>query len=136
MKKTIITLFCILSFNLIKAQATQFNGNWALCKIVTAAGDTQIVSEKDARYLTYNFANNNTFTSFRKEQNEEVSGVWSFDFKTKAIRVRNALLTKTRTKLENYEIVIHKVMPSFFVEIKTENEKKKIFSYRIYCRTK
>ena len=136
MKKIIIILICVLSFNSLKAQATQYNGSWALCKIVTAAGDTQLVSEKDARYLTYNFTYNNTFTSFRKEQNEEVSGVWSFDFKTKAIRIRNALLTKTRTKLENYEIAIHKVTNNFFVEIKTENEKKKLFSYYIYCRTK
>jgi hypothetical protein len=136
MQKTIITLFCILSFNLIKAQATQYNGSWALCKIVTAAGDTQLVSDKDMRYLTYNFANNNTFTSFRKEQNEEVSGVWSFDFKNKAIRVRNALLTKTRTMLENYDIIINKVTSNFFVEIKTENEKKKLFSHYIYCKVK
>ncbi len=136
MKKTTLILLFVLSFNLIKAQATQYNGSWALCKIVTTAGDTQLVSEKDARYLTYNFTYNNTFTSFRKEQNEEVSGVWSFDFKNKAIRVRNALLTKTRTKLENYDIVINKVTNNFFVEIKTENEKKKLFTYYIYCRTK
>jgi hypothetical protein len=136
MKKTIITLLCVLSFNLIKAQATQYNGSWTLCKIVTSAGDTQLVSEKDTRHLTYNFTYNNTFTSFRKEQNEEVSGVWSFEFKTKTIKIRNALLIKTRTKLENYDIVINKVTSNFFVEIKTENEKKKLFSYYIYCRTK
>ncbi len=136
MQKAIITLVFILSFHLIKAQATQYNGSWALCKIVTANGDTQLVTEKDVRHITYNFANNNTFTSFRKEQNEEVSGVWSFDFKNKAIRVRNALLTKTLTKLENYDIVINKVTSNFFVEIKTENEKKKLFSYYIYCKVK
>jgi hypothetical protein len=35
MQKAIITLFCILSFHLVKAQATQYNGSWALCKIVS-----------------------------------------------------------------------------------------------------
>jgi len=134
MQKTIITLLCVLSFNLIKAQATQYNGNWVLCKIVTAAGDTQLVAAIDARYITYNFTYNNTFTSFRKEQNEEVSGVWSFEFKTKTIKIRNALLTKTRTKLENYNLVINRVAGSFFVE--QREEKKKVFTYYIYCRVK
>lgn len=136
MKKAIIVLLCILSFKLVQAQATQYNGNWVLCKIVTSAGDTQTVAATDARYLTYNFAYNNTFTSFRKEQNEEVSGVWSFDFKTKAIRIRNSIFMKTRTKLENYEILINKVTPKNFVEIKTENEKKKLYTYYIYCKVK
>jgi len=136
MKKAIIILVCVLSFNLIQAQATQYNGNWALCKVVTAAGDTQVVSTTDVRYITYNFTYNNTFTSFRKEQNEEVSGVWSYDFKTKSIRIRNSLFMKTRTKLENYEIVINKTTSNYFVEVKTENEKKKLFTYYIYCKVK
>ena|ERR1700749_1351182 len=136
MKKAISILVCVLSFNLLQAQATQYNGNWALCKVVTATGDTQIVSTTDVRYITYNFNYNNTFASFRKEQNEEVSGVWSFDFKTKAIRIRNSIYTKTRTKLENYDIVINKTTPTYFVEVKTENEKKKLFTYYIYCKVK
>ena len=132
MKKIIISALCVFSLNTIIAQTTQYNGSWALCKIVTPQGDTQNVSANDARYMMYSFTYNNTFTALQKGEN--ISGVWSFDFKTKTIRIRNSIYTKTRTKLENYDIMLNQTTPNYFVEIKPES--KKTFTYYIYCRIK
>ena len=134
MKNILLIAFYLLSFGWIQAQTTQYNGNWVLCKVVTPKGDTQLVSTTDARYITYNFTYNNTFTSFRKEKNEEASGRWGFEFKTKTIKIKNPVYTKTRTQIGDYDLVISQVTPNFFVEVK--EEKKKVFSYYIYCRVK
>ena len=134
MKKTAIIILCLLSFHLAKAQTTQYNGNWVLCKIVGPKGDTQLVSTTDARYITYSFTYNNTFTSFRKEKNEEANGRWGFEFKTKTIKIKNPVYTKTREQIGDYDLVISQVTPNFFVEVK--EEKKKVFTYYIYCRVK
>ena len=133
-KKLSLFALTLFSFQLLRAQATQFNGSWALCKIITAKGDTQNINSSDIRYKTYNFTYNNTFTSFHKEQNEEISGVWSYEFKTKTIKLRNAVFTKSRAKAENSEMVIFRVSPTAFTEMKEEG--KKSYSYAVYCRTK
>ena|ERR1700744_5357960 len=134
MKKLIVAAICILSFGTVKAQTAQYNGNWALCKVVTPKGDTQKIATSDARYITYNFTYNNTFTSFRKEKNEEASGRWGYEFKTKTIKIKNPVYIKSRVQLEDYNIVVQQVTGDFFVEVR--EEKKKAFTYYIYCRTK
>lgn len=134
MKKIISTAFCILLFKLAGAQTAQYNGSWALCKIVTPKGDTEKISPADPRYITYVFTYNNTFTSFIKAKNEEATGRWGYEFKTKTIKIKNPMITKTKTALGDYDIVIHQVTADFFVEAK--EEKKKPVTYYIYCRTK
>ena len=134
MKKTIIITLCILSFGILKAQTAQYNGNWALCKVVTPKGDTQKIATSDARYVTYNFTYNNTFTSFRKVKNEEINGRWGFEFKTKTIKIKNPVYTKSREQMESFDIITQQVTADFFVEVR--EEKKKEFTQYIYCRTK
>lgn len=134
MKKTIIIAICFLSFGIIKAQTAQYNGSWALCKTVSPKGDTQLIAASDARYITYNFTYNNTFTSFRKEKNEEASGRWGYEFKTKTIKIKNPVYIKSRVQMEDFNMVINQVTANFFVEVR--EIKKKEFTYYIYCRTK
>ena len=134
MKKTIIIAVCIFSFGTVTAQTAPYNGNWALCKVVTPKGDTQKIAPTDARYVTYNFTYNNTFTSFRKEKNEEINGRWGFEFKTKTIRIKNPVYTKSREQMESFDIITQQVTADFFVEVR--EERKKEFAHYIYCRTK
>ena len=133
MKKLLLT-FCFFIFGILNAQVKDYIGKWELCKIVTAQGDTQLIKSGDARFVSYNFEYNNTFTSFIKEKNEEVTGRFGFEFKTKTIKIKNPVLTKTKTAIGDYDIVINNVTLTNFVEIKTG--KKKTFSYWIYCRVK
>ena len=134
MKKTITIVVYILSLGIISAQTTQYNGNWALCKVITPIGDTQKIAVTDARYVTYSFTYNNTFTSFRKEKNEEINGRWGYEFKTKTIKIKNPVYIKSREQMQDFNIVIQQVTGDFFVEVR--EEKKKEFTYYIYCRTK
>jgi len=132
--KNIILIFCLLTFVFTKAQVKEYVGKWELYKIVSAQGDTQLIKSSDARFISYNFEYNNTFTSFVKEKNEDITGRFGFEFKTKTLKLKNPMQTKTRTAIGDYDIVISSVTPINFVEIKTE--KKKTFSYYIYCRVK
>ncbi len=132
--KKIITIICLLSIGFIQAQTAPYNGSWALCKVVTPLGDTQKITSNDARYVTYVFTYNNTFSTFIKEKNEEATGRWGYEFKTKTIKIKNPVLTKSKTAMGDRDMVIYQVTPDFFVEVK--EEKKKVFSYYIYCRTK
>ncbi len=132
--KNIFLVICLFAFGISNAQVKDYIGKWELCKMVTAQGDTQLIKSSDVRFITYNFEYNNTFTSFIKEKNEEVSGRFGFEFKTKTIKIKNPVLAKTKTAIGDYDIVINNVTLINFVEIKTE--KKKQFSYWIYCRVK
>ena len=134
MKKIIITAICLFSLKTIHAQTTQYNGSWALCKVVTPKGDTQKITTTDARYITYEFTYNNTFTSTGKKYTEECTGRWGYEFKTKTIKIKKPVLTSSKKALEDYDIVINQVNDKFFVETRTEN-KKEIWYY-IYCKTK
>ncbi|MBS1646726.1 MAG: hypothetical protein JST67_05245 [Bacteroidetes bacterium] len=127
-------LFCATGICTIQAQATQYNGSWALCKVVTPQGDTQKISTNDARYITYDFTYNNTFTSFSKKNNEECTGRWGYEFKTKTIKIKKPVLSLSKKPLNDYDLVIENAAPAFFVETRTEN-KKETWRY-IYCRTK
>ncbi len=102
--------------------------------MVTAQGDTQLIKSSDARFISYNFEYNNTFTSFIKEKNEEVTGRFGYEFKTKTIKIKNPVLTKTKTAIGDWDIVINNVTSINFMEVRAE--KKKTFSYWIYCRVK
>ena len=132
--KHLILVLALLTFGFANAQVKDYVGKWELCKIVTAKGDTILIKNNDVRYVNYNFEYNNTFASFIKEKNEEVTGRWGFEFKTKTIKIKNPVLTKTKVAIGDYALVIQVVMPNYFVEIK--EEKKKQFSYWIYCRVK
>jgi len=132
--KHIILVWVLLTFAAANAQVKDYIGKWELCKIVTVKGDTELVKNTDSRYRNYNFEYNNTFTSFIKEKNEDVNGRFGYEFKTKTIKIKNPVLAKTRVAIGDYDIVIHVVMPNYFVELK--EEKKKQFSYWIYCRVK
>jgi hypothetical protein len=132
--KNLILSFCLFALVSLNAQVKEYVGKWELCKIITAKGDTELIKSNDARFVSYNFEYNNTFTSFIKEKNEQSSGRWGLEFKTKTIKIKNAMLSKTRVYMGDIDIVINTVMPDYFVEIRTE--KKKQFSYYIYCRVK
>jgi hypothetical protein len=133
MKKLLLSL-CVAGFINAKAQVKDYIGHWQLAKVVTVAGDTQLIKPADPRYVTYNFEYNNTFTSFIKEKNEEVTGRWGFEFKTKTIKIKNPVLNKTKTAIGDYDIVISQITPDFFVEAKPEKKKK--FTYYIYSKIK
>ena len=134
MKKALIAIICIFFVKTINAQTTQYNGSWALCKVVSPKGDTQKVAITDARYITYEFTYNNTFTSISKKYNEECTGRWGYEFKTKTIKIKKPVLTASKKALEDYDIIINQVSDKFFVE--TRPEGKKETWYYIYCRTK
>lgn len=133
MKKIQILLALVAAFA-AKAQTKDYVGKWELCKIVTAKGDTQLIKNSDARYMTYNFEYNNTFTSYEKAKDEEATGRWGYDFAKKTILIKNPVYVKTRTKIGDYPIVVHQVTMVNLVEVREEG--KKAFSYRIYCRVK
>src|ERR1035437_8746584 len=128
--KNIYLTFCLFTFGFLNAQVKEYVGKWELYKIVTAQGDTQLIKNSDARFISYNFEYNNTFTSFIKEKNEDITGRFGFEFKTKTLKLKNPMQAKTRTAIGDYDIVINNVTPNYFVEIKTE--KKKQVSYYIY----
>ncbi len=132
--KNRILVICLFTFGISNAQVKDYIGKWELCKIITAQGDTQLIKSSDVRFISYNFEYNNTFTSFVKEKNDEITGRFGFEFKTKTIKLKNPMQAKTRTAIGDYNIVINSVTPINFVEIRTET--KKTFSYRIYCRVK
>ena len=132
--KHLIFFLVFIICGIANAQVKDYVGKWQLCKMVTAKGDTVLIKDSDPRFVNYNFEYNNTFTSFIKEKNEDVNGRWGFEFKTKTIKIKNPVLAKTRVAIGDYDIVIHVVMPNYFVEVK--EEKKKQFSYWIYCRVK
>lgn len=134
--KNRILVICLFTFGILNAQVKEYIGEWELYKMVTPLGDTQLIKSSDVRFISYNFEYNNTFTSFIKEKNEEITGRFGFEFKTRIIKIKNPMLAKTRIAIGDYDIVISKVMPDYFVEVKTENEKKKLFSYWIYRRVK
>jgi hypothetical protein len=133
MKKLLVTL-SLFAFATLGAQTKDYVGKWELCKIVTAKGDTIRIKSSDARYITYNFEYNNTFTSFIKEKDEEATGRWGFDFANKTIKIKNPVYTKTKTKIGDYGIVVHMITPINLIE--SREEKKKQISYWIYCRVK
>ncbi|HXB40346.1 MAG TPA: hypothetical protein VNZ49_07370 [Bacteroidia bacterium] len=133
MKKLFVTL-SLFAFSTLSAQTKDYVGKWELRKIVTAKGDTIHIKSSDARYITYNFEYNNTFTSFVKEKDEEATGRWGFDFANKTIKIKNPVYTKTKTKIGDYGIVIYMITPINLIE--SREEKKKQFSYRIYYRVK
>ncbi|HWY38492.1 MAG TPA: hypothetical protein VNY73_08035 [Bacteroidia bacterium] len=126
-----ISIFALATLH---AQVKEYIGKWDLCKIITAQGDTQLIKNSDPRFISYNFEYNNTFTSFIKEKNEEITGRFGFEFKTKTIKIKNPMQAKTRTAIGDYDIVIYSVTPDYFIE--TIAEKKKTFSYKVYCRVK
>lgn len=132
--KKIITALSILVTIAVSAQTKEYVGKWELCKVVTVKGDTQHIKTSDARYITYEFQYNNTFTSFVKEKDEEATGRWGFDFEKKMIKIKNPVYTKTKTKIGDYGIVVHLITPINLVESREEGKKK--FSYWIYCRVK
>ena len=133
MKKLILTL-SLFTFGILNAQVKDYVGKWELCKVVTAKGDTELIKKSDPRFVSYNFEFNNTFTSFNNEKKEEITGRFGYEFKTKTLKMKNPMLSKTRTAIGDYDIVVYSVTPVNFVEIKTES--KKTFSYWIYCRVK
>ena len=133
MKKLLLTL-SLLNFILGAAQTKDYVGKWELCKVVTAKGDTQTIKNSDPRYMTYNFEYNNTFTSYEKAKDEEATGRWGYDFANKTIKIKNPVYVKTKTKIGDYPIVVHMVTPINLIE--SREEKKKTFSYWIYCRVK
>jgi hypothetical protein len=138
MKKNrfVILAVCIMFFGTTNAQVKDYIGKWALCKVVTAQGDTQLIKNSDPRFVSYNFEYNNTFTSFSNEKKEEITGRFGYEFKTKTLKMKNPMLAKTRTAIGDYDIVVYGVTLVNFVEVRTENEKKKLYSYWVYCRTK
>ena len=97
--KGLIIVISLLAFTFANAQTKDYIGKWELCKIVTAKGDTERIKSNDARYITYNFEYNNTFTSFVKAKDEEATGRWGFDFAAKMIKIKNPVYTKTKTKI-------------------------------------
>jgi hypothetical protein len=133
MKKLFLSLALFAALGLA-AQTKEYVGKWELCKIVTAKGDTQLIKYSDARYVTYNFEYNNTFTAFVKEKDEEATGRWGFDYGSKTIKIKNPVYSKTKVKIGDYPIVVHQITPVNLVEVR--EEKKKQFSYWIYCRVK
>ncbi len=132
--KRLILVISLLTFTFANAQTKDYIGKWELCKIVSAKGDTERIKSNDVRYITYNFEYNNTFTSFVKAKDEEATGRWGFDFAAKMIKIKNPVYTKTKTKIGDYGIVVHQITPINLVEAR--EEKKKQFSYWIYCRVK
>jgi len=134
--KHLILVLSLVSFSFVNAQVKDYVGKWQLCKVVTTQGDTQLINNTDPRYITYDFEYNNTFKSFVKEKNDEITGRFGFEFKTKTLKLKNPMQAKTRTALGDFDIVVNSVMPDYFVELKTEYAKKKLFSYWIYCRVK
>src|SRR4051812_300609 len=118
--KALLIIFSLFTFSFLNAQVKEYVGKWELCKVITSKGDTQLVKSSDPRFVSYNFDYNNTFTSFIKEKNEEATGRWGFDFKTKTIKIKYAMLSTTRVAMGDVDIAINKVMPNYFVEIKTE----------------
>lgn len=132
--KKILAGFCLAGLVNTKAQVRDYLGQWQLAKIVTVAGDTQLIKPSDPRYVNYTFEYNNTFTSFVKEKNEEMTGRWGYEFKTKTIKIKNPVMTKTKTAVGDFDIPISRVTPDYFVEARPE--KKKQFTYYIYTKVK
>jgi len=132
--KKIILILSICVCQIFNAQTKDYVGKWELCKVVTAKGDTQTIKYSDTRYITYNFEYNNTFTAFVKEKDEEATGRWGFDFEKKTIKIKNPVYSKTKNKIGDYPIVVHQITPINLIEVR--EEKKKAFSYWIYCRVK
>lgn len=132
--KKIITAICLLACWAGQAQTKDYVGKWELCKIVTIKGDTELIKSSDARYMTYNFEFNNTFTYYNNEKKEEATGRWGYDFGSKTIKFKNPVYTKTKEKMGDYTLAVHQVTAANLVEVREEGKKK--FSYRIYCRAK
>ncbi|MGZ3862485.1 MAG: hypothetical protein ACXVPN_02785 [Bacteroidia bacterium] len=132
--KKLILIFSVAFFGTMNAQVKDYIGKWDLCKVVTAKGDTQLIKNSDPRFVWYNFEYNNTFTSFGNEKKEEITGRFGYEFKTKTLKIKNPMLSKTRTAIGDYDIVVNSVTPTNFVEVRQEG--KKAFSYWIYCRVK
>src|ERR1700740_280668 len=121
MKKLVfaLTILCAPPLN---ARVKYYIGKWELRKTITVKGDTQLIKNIDPRFVWYNFEYNNTFTSFSNEKKEEITGRFGYEFKTKTLKMKNPMLSKTRTAIGDYDIVIHSVTPINFVEIKTESK--------------
>jgi len=132
--KKLLLICCLSICGILNAQTKDYVGKWELCKVVTAKGDTQHIKSSDARYITYDFQGNNTFTSFVKEKNEEATGRWGFDFANKTIKIKNPVYTVSKNKIGDYGIAVHQVTLVNLVEVR--KEEKKTFSYWIYCRVK
>jgi hypothetical protein len=136
MKK--IILFLVLGFNAFAffAQSTPYLGEWELCKIVNLPADTQLIKKSDSRYVKYNFNYNNTFSSYHEEQKMEATGKWGLQKEDKRsfLKLKSHTFTKTKEGLGDYEIKIWNVTPASMIEY--VEEKKKIVSYRIYCKIK
>src|SRR4051812_20498441 len=115
MKKLLLTI-SLMGFGILNAQVKDYIGKWQLCKVVTAQGDTQLIKNSDPRYITYDFEYNNTFKSFVKEKNDEITGRFGFEFKTKTLKLKNPMQAKIRTAIGDYDIVVNSVMPDYFVE--------------------
>ena len=135
-RKQAFLVLSLVTLGFANAQVKDYIGKWDLCKMVTAQGDTQLIKNSDPRFISYNFEYNNTFTSFSNEKKEEITGRFGFEFKTKTLKLKNPMLTKTRTAIGDCDIVISKVLPNLFVEVRTENEKKKFYTYWLYSRVK
>ncbi|MGZ3902273.1 MAG: hypothetical protein ACXVC6_01165 [Bacteroidia bacterium] len=133
MKKLILGLSIFICFT-ATAQVKDYIGKWELRKTVTVKGDTQLIKNIDPRFVWYNFEYNNTFTSFSNEKKEEITGRFGYEFKTKTLKIKNPMLSKTRTAIGDYDIVVYTVSPDYFVEMREEG--KKMFSYWIYYRIK
>lgn len=133
MKKLFLTIGLFAFVNAF-SQTKDYVGKWELCKVVTVKGDTEKIKSSDARYITYDFQGNNTFTAFVKAKDEEATGRWGFDFANKTIKIKNPVYTVTKNKIGDYGIAVHMITPVNLVEAR--EEKKKQFSYWIYCRVK
>ena len=129
--KTVLSLLMILTVTCGYAQQ-ELNGNWALTKIITVKGDTQLVSKSDKRYVTYSFSYNNTFKSYHEEQKMDATGKWGFDKKGNAIKIKSHTFLKTKDGFGDYLIKLREYSKLVFVEIK--EEKGKPVAFWIYLK--
>lgn len=127
-----LTLIAILLFAGKVFSQSELNGNWALAKIVTVKGDTQIISKNDKRFVSYSFSYNNTFKSYHEEQKMDATGKWGFDKKENAIKIKSHTFLKTKEGLGDYLIKLREYSKFIFVEIK--EEKKKPVAFWIYVK--
>lgn len=136
MKKIILLFVLIIGVGKVSAQSTPYLGEWELCKVVILPLDTQKITRNDARYVKYNFNYNNTFASYHEEQKMEATGKWGLQKEDKKsfLKIKSHTFTKTKEGLGDYEIKVWNVTPGTLIEY--VEEKKKIVSYRIYCRIK
>ncbi len=133
MKKLLFILGIVVAMT-TNAQTKDYVGKWELRMIVSPQGDTTHIKQNDARYITYNFEYNNTFTSYVKAKNEEATGRWGYDFGNKTIKIKNPVYTTSRVKIGDYDLVVKEVTPNWLAELR--QEKKKEFSTWVYLKVK